>query len=142
MLKLASLWQTQYRVTVVVDNDNLLAKPRYDVIGLLENHAKEGPCFFVYPGGVQGSPDNAAFIASIPNQAFYEHFSEGIAHGYHQVDGWGGAYDKREKEFMNQHSKPGCDFCWNGATFDQGLLWYIGFGTGVSVPCQRQCSHL
>eukprot|EP00958_Prasinococcus_capsulatus_P012951 scaffold1314_cov393-Prasinococcus_capsulatus_cf.AAC.10 len=54
-------------------------------------------------GGVQGSPDNAAFIASIPNKAFYEHFSEGIAHGYHQVDGWGGAYDKREKEFMNQH---------------------------------------
>eukprot|EP00958_Prasinococcus_capsulatus_P021285 scaffold2879_cov269-Prasinococcus_capsulatus_cf.AAC.19 len=92
MLKIAGVWQIQYDVTVVLDNDNLISIPQYDAIGRLYEDADKTPRRY--------SPISAGFIVAVPGKVFYDRFNDGIAHGYSKTTGWGGTYTAATREYM------------------------------------------
>eukprot|EP00958_Prasinococcus_capsulatus_P010827 scaffold1061_cov213-Prasinococcus_capsulatus_cf.AAC.6 len=156
MLKIAGLWQIQYDVTVVLDPDNLVSKPQYDVVGRLYEDPGKTPRFFVNPA--KYAPINGGFIVAVPGKVFYDRFSDGIAHRYSKTTGWGGTYTATTRDYMrtrvsnsknpvthsvccrrdrrvyNALKRKDCEFCWVNAAADQGILWYMGFGSEVCLP--------
>lgn len=50
-MKLASLWQEQYQAMVMVDMDNYVGIPSFDVFSWLRESDPNDPHFYISPGG-------------------------------------------------------------------------------------------